>query len=33
MKPVAIKGNLVKKAYISSTMGFSLPIDLAKGLS
>jgi large subunit ribosomal protein L1 len=33
MKPDAIKGNLVKKAYISSTMGFSLPIDLAKGLS
>lgn len=33
MKPEAIKGNLVKKAFLTSTMGSSLSIDLAKGLS
>ena len=33
MKPSSLKGVLVKKAYLSSTMGFSLPIDPAKVLS
>lgn len=33
MKPDGIKGNLIKKAFLSSTMGFSLPLDLNKGLS
>jgi large subunit ribosomal protein L1 len=33
MKPEGVKGNLIKKAYVSSTMGFSLQLDLNKGLS
>lgn len=33
MKPDGIKGNLIKKAFLSSTMGFSLGLDLNKGLS
>lgn len=33
LKPNGIKGNLVKKAYISTTMGFSLMIDVTSGLS
>jgi len=33
MKPDGIKGNLIKKAFLSSTMGFSLALDLNKGLS
>lgn len=33
MKPDGVKGNLIKKAFLSSTMGFSLTLDLNKGLS
>jgi len=29
MKPDSIKGELIKKAYLSSTMGFSLELDLS----
>ena len=32
-RPDGIKGDMVKKAYVSSTMGFSLAIDLSEGLS
>jgi len=33
LKPVGVKGHLVKKAYISSSMGFSLPVDVINTLS
>jgi len=33
LKPAGLKGGLVKKIYLSSTMGFSLAIDPAKVLS
>ncbi len=33
MKPDGVKGHLVKKAFLSSTMGFSLTLDLNRGLS
>jgi len=33
MKPDGVKGHLIKKAFLSSTMGFSLTLDLNKGLS
>jgi len=33
MKPETIKGNLIKKMYLTSTMGFALTIDPSKGLS
>lgn len=33
LTPQGIKGNLIKKAFISSTMGFALSIDVTKLLS
>jgi large subunit ribosomal protein L1 len=33
MKPEGVKGHLIKKAFLSSTMGFSLTLDLNRGLS
>jgi large subunit ribosomal protein L1 len=33
LRPSGIKGNLIKRAYLSSTMGFALQLDLANGLS
>jgi len=30
-KPDSVKGDLIKKAYLSSTMGFSVELDLARG--
>ena len=32
MKPDGVKGHLIKKAFLSSTMGFSLILDLDRGL-
>ena len=33
MKPDGVKGHLIRKAFLSSTMGFSLVLDLDRGLS
>lgn len=32
-RPEGFKGDMIKKAYVSSTMGFSLSVDMSKGLS